>query len=62
MTGSEIADQFDEIRGVLAETARIQREQASVLLNHPKVMAGYDERMDRIGRHLLRLRCHKITR
>ena len=45
-------EQFEEIRGVLAETANIQREQVKPLLVHAKLLAEHDERLERIGRHL----------
>ena len=45
-------EQFAEIRATLAETVRIQREQAKQLLTHAKLLAEHDERLERIGRHL----------
>ena len=52
MTDGEVRAQFDEIRGLLAETMHIQREQARTLLMHSKIIVKHDERMERIGRHL----------
>ena len=45
-------NEMDEIRELLKETVIIQNQQAKVLLRHSEVLAEYDERMERVARHL----------
>ena len=49
---SESNKRFAEVHDIFNEVAQIQRQQASEILKHAKLLSEHDERMDRIGRHL----------
>jgi hypothetical protein len=43
---------FNEIREIIRNVAITQDQIAKVLLRHSEILAGHDERMERLGRHL----------
>src|SRR6266542_3707875 len=49
---AKIEQRFADFQDVLSQIVNLQREQASKILTHAKLLTEHDERMERVGRHL----------